>query len=148
MILDGNFGVDDANWSSPAIRDQLESLSRRAQGRPEDEDAGSSVSNLTGSFHLENGVIHFSSLSFTVPGATIDLAGTYGVRSGALGFNGHLHLQAKVSQTATGAKSFFLKAFDPFFKKGGTGSVIPITISGTRDTPIFGVSVFHKTINK
>jgi hypothetical protein len=148
MILDGNFGVDDANWSNPAIRDQLESLSRRAQGRPEDEDAGSSVSDLKGSFHLENGVIHFSSLSFTVPGAAIDLAGTYGVRSGALNFNGHLNLQAKVSQTTTGAKSFFLKAFDPFFKKGGTGSVLPISISGTRDTPTFGVSVFHKTLNK
>jgi hypothetical protein len=148
IILDGNFGVDDANWSSPAIREQLESLSRRAQGRPEDEDAGSSVSDLKGSFHLENGVIHFYSLSFTVPGAAIDLAGTYSVRSGALDFNGHLNLQAKVSQTTTGAKSFFLKAFDPFFKKGTNGSVMPITISGSRDTPTFGVSVFHKTLNK
>jgi hypothetical protein len=148
MILDGNFGVDDAKWSSPAIREQLESLSRRGQGKPEDEDVGSSVSDLKGSFHLENGVIHLSSLSFTVPGAVIDLTGTYAVRSGALDFNGHLRLQAKLSQTMTGAKSFFLKAFDPFFKKGSTGAVIPVSITGTRDDPTFGVSVFHKTINK
>jgi hypothetical protein len=148
MILDGNFGVDDAKWSSPAIREQLESLSRRGQGKPEDEDVGSSVSDLKGSFHLENGVIRLSSLSFTVPGAVIDLTGTYAVRSGALDFNGHLRLQAKLSQTMTGAKSFFLKAFDPFFKKGSTGAVIPVSITGTRDDPTFGVSVFHKTINK
>ena len=59
-----------------------------------------------------------------------------------------MKLQAKLSQTVTGAKSFFLKAFDPFFKKDGAGAELPITITGTREKPVFGVSVFHKTIKK
>ena len=148
LILDGSFGVEDAKWSSPEVRDKLESLSRHAQGKPDDEDMGSSLSDLRGTFHLEKGIIEFRSLTFGVQGATIDLTGTYDIRGGDLDFKGHLRLQAKLSQTVTGAKSFFLKAFDPFFKKNGAGAELPITITGTRDKPVFGVSVFHKTIKK
>lgn len=148
LVLDGAFGVEDAKWSSKELREKLESLSRHAQGKPEDEDVGSSLSDLKGSFHLEKGVVEFHSLTFGVEGALIDLAGTYNIRGGDLDLRGHLKLQAKLSQTVTGAKSFFLKAFDPFFAKNGAGTELPITITGTRDKPVFGVSVFHKTIKK
>jgi hypothetical protein len=148
MVLDGKFGVEDAKWSSKELREKLESLSRHAQGKPEDGDVGSSLSDLKGSFHLEQGVIEFHSLTFGVEGARIDLAGTYNIRGGDLDFHGHLRLQAKLSQTVTGTKSFFLKAFDPFFAKNGAGTELPISITGTRDKPVFGVSVFHKTIKK
>jgi hypothetical protein len=148
LILDGHFGVEDAKWSSKELREKLESLSRHAQGKPENEEVGSSLSDLKGSFHLERGVIEFRSLTFGVEGALIDLAGTYNVRGGDLDLHGHLRLQAKLSQTVTGARSFFLKAFDPFFAKNGAGTELPITIKGTREKPVFGVSVFHKTIKK
>ncbi len=148
MIVDGNFGVEDAKWSSAALREKLESLSRHAQGKPQDEDVGSSLSNLNGSFHLEKGVIEFRSLKFGVEGALIDLAGTYDIRGGNLDFHGHLRLQAKLSHTVTGTKSFFLKAFDPFYAKNGAGTDLPITITGSRDKPVFGVSLFHKTLKK
>lgn len=130
------------------MRDKLESLSLHAQGKPEDEDVGSSLSDLRGTFHLEKGIIEFRSLTFGVQGATIGLTGTYDIRGGDLDFKGHLKLQAKLSQMVTGVKSFFLKAFDPFFKKDGAGAELPITITGTREKPVFGVSVFHKTIKK
>jgi len=148
MILDGEVGVDDAEWTSPTVREKLESLSRHGEGKPDDDEAGSAVSDLKGKFHVEKGIIHFSSLTFSVPGATIDLAGTYAIRGGELDLDGHLRLQAKISETVTGVKSFFLKAVDPFFKKDGAGAVIPISISGTRDAPTIGVTVFHKTIKK
>jgi hypothetical protein len=148
LILDGQFGVTDANWSNPQLRSKLEGLSRRAQGKPGDQDVGSAVSDLRGSFHMDKGVINFRSLSFAVQGARIDLAGTYGLRGGELDMKGHLRLQAKLSDTVTGTKSFFLKALDPFFAKNGAGTELPITISGTREKPVFGVSVFHKTIKK
>lgn len=148
IILEGRFGVNDAKWSSPALREKLESLSRHGQGKPEDESIGSAVSDLTGNFRLENGIINFSRLTFSVNGAAIDLAGTYALRNGELDFTGHLRLQAKLSQTMTGTKSFFLKVFDPFFSKGRDGTVIPIHITGTRDSPTFGITVFHKTINR
>ncbi|MGC1483676.1 MAG: hypothetical protein WA789_07785 [Candidatus Acidiferrum sp.] len=148
MILDGQIGIDDARWSSMEVRQKLESLSRHAEGKPGDDNAGSSVSDLRGHFHVEKGTIHFSNLTFRVPGAVIDLAGTYSILGGELDFNGHLRLQAKLSQTVTGAKSFFLKALDPFFEKGGAGAVIPISISGTREHPTVGVTILHKKIEK
>ena len=67
MILDGQVGVEDARWSSPEIRDKLASLSRHAEGQPENEQAGSSVSDLHGDFRLEKAVIQFRKLSFSVP---------------------------------------------------------------------------------
>jgi len=148
MVLDGQFGVDDARWSSTALREKLQVLSRHAMGKPEDEDVGSAVSDLSGSFLLKDGLIHFRRLVFSVAGADIDLTGTYALRRGELDFDGHLRLKAKLSQTMTGAKSFFLKVFDPFFEKNGAGTELPIHISGTRDNPVFGVSVFHKTFDK
>jgi len=148
LILDGQFGLDEAQWASTEVRGQLQALSRRAEGKPGDEDAGSAATDLRGKFHLEKGVINFSSLTFSIPGAAIDLTGTYKLIGGELDFNGHLRLQAKLSQTVTGTKSFFLKAIDPFFKKDGAGAVVPISITGTRDAPTIGITVFHKTIEK
>lgn len=148
MILDGKVDIANANWSDPKVRDKLESLSRHAEGKPGDEDAGSSVANLNGDFKLEKAVIHFRSLTFSVPGANLDLTGDYDIGESNLDFAGHLRLQAKLSQTVTGKKSFFLKAVDPFFSKDGAGTLLPITITGKRDAPTLGVSAFHKTFKR
>jgi hypothetical protein len=148
MVLDAQIGVDEAKWTSAALREKLEALSRHAEGKPSDEEAGSAVTNLSGRFHLENGVVNFSSVSFGVPGASIDLAGTYKLVSGEIDMKGHLKLEAELSQTMTGAKSVFLKVLDPFFKKDGAGTEIPITVTGTRDNPTIGVTVLHKRIEK
>jgi hypothetical protein len=148
MILDGQFAVEDAKWSSASLREKLESLSRHAMGKPQDPGMGSAISDLSGNFILKDGTIRFRSLTFSLEGAAIDLAGTYAVKGGQLDLAGHLRLQAKLSQTTTGAKSVLLKAVDPFFKKGGSGTVLPIHISGTRDNPVFGVTVFHKSFDK
>ncbi len=148
MILDGQFGVEDATWSNPELRGKLESLSRHALGKPRDEDVGSAVSDLKGTFLLKDGIIRFRDLTFSLEGAAIDLIGTYALRQGTLDFAGHLTLQAKLSQTMSGPKSFFLKTIDPLFEKHGVGAVLPIRITGTRDKPVFGVTVFHKTIDK
>src|SRR5262249_27049900 len=85
---------------------------------------------------------------FGIPGATILMNGTYNLRGEDLDFEGQLRMKARLSQTVTGAKSFFLKAIDPFFAKNGAGSVLPITITGKRAEPVIGVSVFHKKIEK
>ena len=148
IVLDGQFGFDDAHWTSQGIQDKLQALSRRGEGKPGDEQAGSAVSDLQGSFHVEKGMVTFSSLTFSVPGAAIDLTGAYQLIGGELDLHGHLRLQAKLSQTVTGAKSFFLKAVDPFFKKGGAGTVLPVSITGTRENPTISVTVFHKSFEK
>jgi hypothetical protein len=83
-----------------------------------------------------------------VPGATVQLQGSYKLQGEELDFIGDLRLKAKLSQTVTGKKSFFLKAIDPFFAKKGAGAVVPISITGTRESPTVGVTVFHKTVKK
>ena len=87
MILDGKVEIKNANWSDPKVRDKLESLSRHAEGKPGQEDAGSSVANLMGDFKLAKAIIDFRSLTFSVPGANLDLVGSYDIGEGNLDFN-------------------------------------------------------------
>ncbi len=148
LLLDGDFGASDARFTSDEVRKQLESLSRHGLGEPANPDVGSAVSDLKGHFHLENAKIIFTNLNFRVEGASILLDGSYQLHGGELDFHGQLKLQSKLSETMTGMKSVFLKPFDPFFKKGTSGAVLPIFIAGTRESPIFGVSVFHKTFKR
>ena len=143
MTIDGQFGVADARFTSSDVQGKIDSLSRRAQGHPTDTDIGDVVSNLNAKFHLDKGVVNFARLSFGVPGANIALAGTYGLDSGEMDFHGKLLMQAKLSQTMTGAKSFFLKAVDPFFRGKNGGSEVPIKITGTKDHPSFGLDFHH-----
>jgi hypothetical protein len=63
-------------------------------------------------------------------------------------FHGKLQMQAKLSQTMTGAKSFFMKAVDPFFKGKNGGSEVPIKITGPKDHPSFGLDLHHKSETK
>src|SRR5216683_258568 len=148
MTLDGSFAITNARWSNSEVRQKLQSFSRHAEGQPEDEDAGSAVTDLKGTFLLKDSVIHFSKLTFSVPGAGVELTGTYDIRGRKIDMQGNLRMQAKLSQMVTGAKSFFLKAIDPFFSKGGAGTVLPITITGTEENPVMGVTVFHKKFEK
>jgi AsmA-like C-terminal region len=148
MNLEGSFAVTNGRWSSQEMRQKLESFSRHAEGKPEDEDAGSAVTDLQGRFVLNESVLTFSALTFSVPGARVKLAGTYDIHSEQIDLHGHLSMQAKLSQTMTGAKSFFLKAIDPFFSKPGAGTELPISITGTEENPVFAVTVFHKKFEK
>jgi AsmA-like C-terminal region len=148
LTLDGEFTVTDARFASSDVRDKLASFSRHAQGQPDNPDAGSAISDLRGKFKLKNGVITFETLTFSVPGAVIQLAGTYKIRGEDLDFTGELRMDAKLSQLVGGKKGIFLKAIDPFFSKRGAGTLIPIAISGNRDSPTLEFSMFHKKIRK
>lgn len=143
LRLDGKFGIGAAQFANPEIREKIEGLSRRGLGKPEDDDAGSAVSELKGNFLLRDAGITFRNLTFGVTGARVELAGTYGLRDEKLDFHGKLRLQAKLSQTITGVKSFLLKPFDPFFRKNGA-TELPIKVTGTRDQPSFGLDFHHK----
>ena len=147
MILDGQFDVSDARFTSDSVQGKIDSLSRRSQGEPKDMEIGDAASQMQGKFKMQKGVIDFSNLSFGVPGSDIELFGTYNLDTGEMNFRGKLKMKAKLSQTTTGVKSFFLKAVDPFFKGKGAGTVIPIKITGTKDSPSFGLD-FHDPANK
>ncbi|HEU0142002.1 MAG TPA: AsmA-like C-terminal region-containing protein [Bryobacteraceae bacterium] len=139
LRLKGRFGVEAAEFSSSKVQEKIDELSNRARGEPERGSTGEVESDLKGNFTLANGMITLSGLSFSIPGATVHLNGTYGLRGEEINFRGTVRMQAKVSETTTGVKSFFLKLADPFFKKKGAGAVIPIKIGGTRKNPSFGL---------
>jgi uncharacterized protein involved in outer membrane biogenesis len=143
LQLRGEFVLSKAKFTDAGVQTKLTGLSRRGQGLNNGEAMGDVLSNLRGRFVLNNAVVQFSSLTFSVPGAAVELAGRYGLRDEIIDFKGKLKMQAKLSQVAGGGvKGFFLKAFDPFFKKPGAGMVLPIKISGTRKNPKFGLDLF------
>lgn len=139
LKLKGRFRVGEAQFTSPEVQGKIDTLSRKGQGQPKNMDINSVTSEMTGAFQMNDGVVTFSNLSFGVAGASLNLSGTYNLDSGGLDFHGKLMLHAKLSQTTTGAKSFFLKALDPFFKDRNAGTVLQIKIAGTKDNPTFGL---------
>jgi len=147
LNLNGKFDVQHARFTSAEVTAKIESLSRKGQGQPKNKNAGSSVSQLKGNFVLDNGVITFRGLTFTVTGAQVALDGKYGLEREDLDFYGKLRMQAKISQTTTGVKSFVLKAVDPFFRKNGQ-TELPIKITGQREHPSFGLDLHHKVKDK
>jgi hypothetical protein len=143
LQLRGEFVLSKAKFTDAGVQTKLTGLSRRGQGLDKDESIGDVLSNLRGRFAVENAAVRFSSLTFSVPGAAVELAGRYGLRDEMVDFKGKLKMQATLSQVAGGGvKGFFLKAFDPFFRKPGAGMVLPIKISGTRKNPKFGLDMF------
>jgi hypothetical protein len=142
MQLNGSFVLDQAQFTSAKIQDRIQELSIRGQGRPKDMKTtapGSIDSAMVGNFQIADGVITLPSLTYTVPGATIELKGTYGLEGGALNFTGIAKMQATVSEMVGGWKGFLLKPADRFFKKNGAGTEVPIRIQGTREQPKFGL---------
>jgi hypothetical protein len=139
LQLRGQFGIGDIQFTNSSVQGKIDSLSRRGQGEPKDMDISSVISDMKGDFGMRTAVLNFSDLQFGVAGAAINLTGTYNLDTGQLDFHGKLKLKAKLSQTTTGVKSFFLKAVDPFFEGKDAGTVLAIKITGTKDNPSFGL---------
>jgi hypothetical protein len=142
LKLDGDFALEQAQFTSTKFQDRIQQLSLRGQGRPDElksPDAASVRSEMKGSFQLAGGVVTLPALAYTVPGAVIQLKGTYGIEGGALDFSGTVRTEATVSKMVGGWKGLLLKPADRFFKKDGAGTQVPIRIEGTREDPKFGV---------
>jgi hypothetical protein len=132
--------LNGVRFTSPDVQGKIAGLSHRAQGDPNDHDPNVAA-DFTGSFHLRNGQLGLPDLGFTLPGAHVNLHGSYGLRSGALDFRGTAKLDATVSQMTTGWKSILLRPVDPLFKRDGAGTVLPIVIRGTRGEPSFTLDI-------
>jgi hypothetical protein len=140
MNLAGSFVLARTTFTQ-SVQDRIDELSRRGQGRPQDAAVDDVASNMRGRFQLSNGTLAVKSMTFQVEGAQVRLAGNYDVNRELLNFAGELRLRAKVSQTQTGWKSIFLKLFDPLLSRDGAGTVLPITITGSKNAPKFGADI-------
>jgi hypothetical protein len=141
LQLDGSFKVASGRFAKGSVQAKMNELSQKARGEGNSGDpAEQVVSNFTGRFVMKDGAIHFSTLTFAVPGARVNLAGTFALRSEALDFRGTVRLDAKLSELTTGVKSFLLKAVDPLVRSKDV-TVIPITVRGTAQKPDFGLDI-------
>lgn len=141
LQLKGQFGLARARFTGPGVQGKIDEFSRRGSGRPEDERVRNVASDLAGRFALAHETLRLDSLAFAVPGARVRLDGTYGLVSERIDFAGTVRLDAKVSEMTTGIQSTLLKAVDALFSRRDAGTVLPITIAGTREHPKYGVDV-------
>jgi hypothetical protein len=122
------------------VRTRLSDLSERARGLDPKEVSRQVASDLRGQFRLARSVLTLHDATFGVPGATVRVAGSYGLSNESLEFDGTVRMRATVSQAAGGGvKSVLLKVVDPLFRRDGAGAILPIRIRGTRNEPKFGL---------
>jgi hypothetical protein len=141
LDLAGRFVLENAWFTDPFVQEQIALLSKRAQGKKATDQIGKIQSDMRGTFKLHNGTISFHPFGFEVPGADVQISGSYGLRSQQLDFSGDLLMDASLSKAAGGIKGFFLKPLDPLFRDKKTkGARVPITIKGPREKPKFGLN--------
>jgi hypothetical protein len=157
LRLAGSFALKDAHFTNDQFQSKVDELSLRGQGQArEAKQEGKAVqrgdtqadskanvaSTARGDFTFGDGRIVLKNLEYRVPGADIDLDGTYTLEGEQYDFKGSARLDARISQMVTGWKSLLLKPVDPFFSKHGE-TVLPVRITGTRSNPHIGLDFGH-----
>ena len=140
--LAGEFAISEARFANLNVQKRIDDMSRRGRGDGgEDNEGESVVSNLRGRFVMRDAAIDFSQLSFGVPGAMVQLAGRYSVRQEWVDFRGDVLLDASLAEMTTGIKSVAARLAQPFFRRPGGGTTLPIRIYGSRTKTSFGLDV-------
>ncbi|HZP48663.1 MAG TPA: AsmA-like C-terminal region-containing protein [Vicinamibacterales bacterium] len=141
LHLDGQFAIAGARFTNVDVQSKIRALSAKSQGKDVEELHGRVLSNFEGRFTLANGRLKLPVLTFTVPGAEVELAGNYALKPQALDFKGTMLMDATISETQHGWKKLLLKVVDPLFRRkdGKDGSAIPFKIDGKRGDPKFGL---------
>jgi hypothetical protein len=147
LKLAGDFQVLRAHFSNDKVQGKLDYLSLLSRGKPKqarEHQEGNVPTDVRGTFALKDGSLSFSFLHFLIPGTHVDMTGVYSLDGQTFDFHGKAKLDAQVSQMTTGWKSVLLKPVDPFFRKDGAGTEVPIRITGTESEPHFGLDFGHK----
>ena len=143
LRLDGQFRLAQARFSNIDVQHRIEALSQRARGNEDPDVSGGSsvVSNLRGRFVMRGAKLDFKQLTFSIPGAEVQLAGIYDLHDEALDFKGELLVEATLADMTSGFKAFLARLAQPFFRRPGGGSRFPIKITGPRTKPEFGLDM-------
>jgi hypothetical protein len=141
LTLEGSVSAKSLHFADHSVQGQIDSLSRRGQGRPLDESIDNVASNVSSKFRLASGVITYRGLSFNVQGASITLDGTHQLGPKTLSLHGEVLLTASASNALTGFKRWLVKPFDPLFRKNGAGTRLVIHVEGTQDQPRVGLDL-------
>jgi hypothetical protein len=141
LRLSGKVAISEAQFASDSVQGKVDQLSRRAQGRPADAKIAGVPSTIQAEFTLADGTVTLRNTRYSVDGALVRLGGLYALESGALDIAGTVLLDATLSETQTGFRHFILKPFDGLFRKGGAGTRVAFSVTGTVDEPKFGLDL-------
>ena len=141
LSVDGALNAPTERLTDHATEQKLSAFSQRAQGVKSpasdptgaNQDSSSStdvLSSLNGEARIRDGVLSTKRITLQMPGAEVDLNGSFNLQDRTIHLIGDLRMQSDISHAATGFKSILLKPLIPFFKKKKTGAVIPIAITG------------------
>lgn len=131
--LDLVFGMSGSRFTKPGTEESIDRISESAQGesrKEEDEDPRTALSQIRGHIHLSGGIASISDASFTVPGATATVRGTYRLQDQRVDLHGVLDTKGHLSDTTSGFKALVLKAITPLFKKKHSVRIVPFKIIG------------------
>jgi hypothetical protein len=137
--LSGRFALSQARFTDTDVQQKIRDMSRRSQGKSEEQMVHPTLTNLRSDFALNASRLSLNGLEFEVPGAIVALDGTYNLASAEFNLHGNLRMQASASQAMGGVKSIFIKPFNSIFRKDGAGAVLPIRITGPRSAPKFAI---------
>lgn len=147
MKLQGSFVILNAHFGNPKVQSRVDELSLRSQGQPglakeesKDPHTANIASRMNGDFRLANGSLNVSKLVYDVPGANVKLQGVYSLDGSTFDFQGTARMEASLSKMVGGWKGLLLTPVDPFFKKHGAGTEVPIKITGTKSAPHFSLN--------
>lgn len=154
LQMDGVFDIPSERLTNKGTEQKLSDFSQRAQGdKPTEQPpapgngvtggTGEVFSSLNGRAKIRDGIVSTQRLNFQVPGADVNVAGTFNLHDGRVHMLGDVSMQSDISHAATGIKSMLLKPLIPFFKKHNTGAKIPIAITGSPHQYKVTQDVFH-----
>jgi hypothetical protein len=141
LRVEGVFEVPAERVADRATGKSLSAFSQRAQGQKDSKSNGTnsennetteadSLSSISGPARIRNGIVSTEGVTFKVAGAQANLKGDFYLHGQTVHLVGLLKMDSDISHATTGFKSFLLKPFDPFFKKGKKGAVVPIAVTG------------------
>lgn len=143
LELSGRFAIAGGRFTNAQLEHKLSTISERTQGNVDSHGDSSPASDFSGGFVLHRGEVTLHDFAFRMPGATVRLDGTYGLKTEILDFQGTVATEVRISQMTSGVKSLLLRPVDLIFSRHRQGALIPIRITGTRTSPSFGLRLGH-----
>lgn len=144
LQMQGGFRLTGIHFTNEKVTDKVDDLSMRAQGYGAGAKPGAPVvqSEIRGTYVMGSGRINLKDLQYTIPGATVALAGVYSMDGEQFDFQGTVRTKAKLSDMVqTWWKQILLYPLNQVLQKNGAGMEIPVTISGTKGEPKFGLDL-------
>lgn len=110
-------------------------------GSQEGVSGSSTVSHLEGRFRMLDGEVHFTDLVFGVPDFDLKLRGSYRFAEDAMDFAGRVQMRRAPSELVPRGLSGVIRFVDPFLRREGAGTSLPVTIRGSRSRPSFRIDL-------